>query len=92
MFAYCGVFFFGQFLGNYRSSSHFWASLNFDRKWVGLHFGRLKKTSSGRPDSVSIFNARPRNTFETGLPEFSWHNIPKGVKIYQITTKNTKWL
>jgi hypothetical protein len=27
-----------------------------------------------------------------GLPDFSWYNIPKRVKIYQITTKYTKWL
>jgi hypothetical protein len=38
----------GQFLKNYRSSPNFWASFFlskdyafFDKKWVGLHFGRL---------------------------------------------------
>jgi hypothetical protein len=27
-----------------------------------------------------------------GLPDFSWYNIPKRGKIYQITTKYNKWL
>jgi hypothetical protein len=26
-----------------------------------------------------------------GLPDFSWYNIPKRGKIYQITIKYTKW-
>jgi hypothetical protein len=26
-----------------------------------------------------------------GLPDFSWNNIPKRRKIYQITIKLTKW-
>jgi hypothetical protein len=26
----------------------------------------------------------------TGLPDFSWYNLPKRVKIYQITIKCTK--
>jgi hypothetical protein len=28
---------------------------------------------------------------ETGLPDFSWYNIPKQFKINQITRKYTKW-
>jgi protoporphyrinogen oxidase len=27
----------------------------------------------------------------SGLPDFSWYNIPKWEKIYQITIKYTKW-
>jgi hypothetical protein len=26
-----------------------------------------------------------------GLPNFSWHNIPKRGKMYQMTTKYNKW-
>jgi hypothetical protein len=32
----------------------------------------------------------PTKYFESGLPDFSWYNIPKRVEIYQITTKYTK--
>jgi hypothetical protein len=28
---------------------------------------------------------------ESGLPDFSWYNIPKWEKIYQMTTKYTQW-
>jgi hypothetical protein len=28
---------------------------------------------------------------EAGLPEFSWNNIPKRGKNYQMTTKCNKW-
>jgi hypothetical protein len=31
------------------------------------------------------------NGFQPGLPDFSRYNIPKRVKIYQITTKYTKY-
>jgi hypothetical protein len=27
----------------------------------------------------------------SGLPDFSWHNVPKWEKIYRNTTKYTKW-
>jgi hypothetical protein len=27
----------------------------------------------------------------SGLPDFSWYKIPKGGKIYQMTTKYIKW-
>jgi hypothetical protein len=29
--------------------------------------------------------------YRPGLPDFSWSKIPKRGKIYQITTKYTKW-
>jgi hypothetical protein len=33
------------------------------------------------------------DTFEAGLPDFSWYNIlQRREKIYQMTTKCTKWL
>jgi hypothetical protein len=36
--------------------------------------------------------ATPKESgLEPGLPDFSWYNIPKGGKIYQMTTKYTKW-
>jgi hypothetical protein len=28
---------------------------------------------------------------QAGLPDFSWSKIPKRGKMYQITTKYTKW-
>jgi hypothetical protein len=31
-----------------------------------------------------------RTMMRTGLPDFSWYNIPKRGKMYQITTKYTK--
>jgi hypothetical protein len=32
-----------------------------------------------------------RFAFGTRLPDFSWYNVPKRVKIYQQTTKYTHW-
>jgi hypothetical protein len=45
-----------------------------------------------------MFNGRSYFLMETGLPDFSWYNIPKRRKImpnnhkmYQMATKYTKW-
>jgi hypothetical protein len=35
---------------------------------------------------IPLYKMRPR----AGLPDFSWHNIPKRDKIYQMTIKYTK--
>jgi hypothetical protein len=38
-----------------------------------------------------ILQFRNRIYRTAGLPDFSWYNIPKRGKIYQMTTKYTKW-
>jgi hypothetical protein len=37
------------------------------------------------PTLTFLFQVRP------GLPDFTWYNLPKRKKIYQITVKYTKW-
>jgi hypothetical protein len=48
--------------------------VNFDKQWVGLHFGRFFHKLNWSPCSPQTFNP---SVPATGLPDFSWHNIPK---------------
>jgi hypothetical protein len=41
--------------------------------------------------SVLILNWLPKFHYETGLPDFSWYNIPKWGNMYQATLKYTNW-
>jgi hypothetical protein len=70
----------------------------------------LRQTRTGCYDAVKkirrprVFGSKTWGQFDTGLPDFSWYNIPKrekytkwsqnipkGHKIYQKATKYTKW-
>jgi hypothetical protein len=63
-----------------------------------IGFGR----KPGSAEAAVFFSAHGRRMFSlrspkksyitrAGLPDFSCHNIPERGKIYQITTKYTKW-
>jgi hypothetical protein len=64
-----------------------WMMAHFISNHTNLKFGN-RKLAAG--DEIS-------SSWKTGLPDFSWHNIPKRGKIYQISTtlpngpKYTKW-
>jgi hypothetical protein len=72
-----GDVYFGQFLENYRSSQHFGdistvkVLNNFDKKSVGLHFGRIFQNSSGHPACMDVNdcdsnNENDKNQYRTG--------------------------
>jgi hypothetical protein len=50
-------------------------------------FVRGGKSGSGQSPSPHFKSATPTNLSQPGLPDFSWYNVPKRGKIYQITIK-----
>jgi hypothetical protein len=58
---------------------------------VNFVFGSvLKITEVGSAILVATF-VHCASWLDHGLPDFSWYNMPKRKKIYQITMKYTKW-
>jgi hypothetical protein len=81
----------------YLPKSWFKPGLHGQQKWI--HFFGSDKKDKKILNSPFVFQKKPGSVYRcsckvglnAGLPDFSRSKVPKRGKIYQITTKYTKW-